>query len=141
VPRRGSTASIGPDYNGCLTGFVREYWKVKPGCTIFAKSPRALTRIGEFRPVWSHQEEPMIVESKTVRFDSLALDCGATLAPVDVAYETYGRLNEARSNAILIAHALTGDAHAAGISKIDGKPGWWDSMIGRARPSTPTSTS
>jgi homoserine O-acetyltransferase len=75
----------------------------------------------------------MIVESKTVRFDSLALDCGATLAPVDVAYETYGRLNHARSNAILIAHALTGDAHAAGISKVDGKPGWWDSMIGKGK--------
>jgi homoserine O-acetyltransferase len=75
----------------------------------------------------------MIVESKTVRFESLPLDCGATLAPVDVAYETYGRLNEARSNAILIAHALSGDAHAAGISKVDGKPGWWDSMIGKGK--------
>ncbi len=75
----------------------------------------------------------MIVETQTVWFESLPLDCGAVLSPVEVAYETYGRLNDARSNAILIAHALTGDSHAAGISHIDGKPGWWDSMIGKGK--------
>jgi len=47
----------------------------------------------------------MIVESDTVRFDSISLDSGATLAPVDVAYETYGRLNASKSNAILVQHA------------------------------------
>jgi hypothetical protein len=56
VPRRGSTASIGPDYNGCLTGFVREYWKVNLAAQSSPSLQRALTRIGEFRPVWSHQE-------------------------------------------------------------------------------------
>jgi homoserine O-acetyltransferase/O-succinyltransferase len=72
----------------------------------------------------------MIVETQVVRFDSLSLDCGVTLAPVDVAYETYGELNASATNAILIEHAFSGDAHAAGISQEDGKPGWWDNMIG-----------
>jgi homoserine O-acetyltransferase len=72
----------------------------------------------------------MIVETQHVRLDSLALDCGVVLAPVDVAYETYGTLNERRSNAILALHAFSGDAHAAGISPDGGKPGWWDNMVG-----------
>jgi homoserine O-acetyltransferase len=72
----------------------------------------------------------VIVETQSVRFDSLQLDCGAALGPVDVAYETYGELNPAHTNAILIEHAFSGDAHAAGISHDGGKPGWWDNMIG-----------
>ena len=52
----------------------------------------------------------MIVEAHTVRFDSLPLDNGATLTPVEVAYESYGRLNAAKSNAILVLHAFTGDS-------------------------------
>jgi homoserine O-acetyltransferase len=72
----------------------------------------------------------MIIETRAVRFDSIRLDNGATLAPVDVAYETYGQLNPARTNAILILHAFSGDAHAAGISPETGKPGWWDNSIG-----------
>jgi len=72
----------------------------------------------------------MIVEAHNVRFNSLPLDSGSTIAPVDLAYETYGELNPARSNAILVLHAFSGDAHAAGISPETGKPGWWDNMIG-----------
>jgi len=60
----------------------------------------------------------------------LSLDNGATLAPVEVAYETYGTLNARKTNAILVLHAFSGDAHAAGISHETGKPGWWDNMIG-----------
>ena len=72
----------------------------------------------------------MVVETKSVSFDSIALDSGATLSPVEIAYETYGDLDTDKSNAILITHAFTGDAHAAGISHETGKPGWWDNMIG-----------
>ena len=72
----------------------------------------------------------MIVQSNQVRFDSITVDSGPVLGPVDVAYETYGRLNPAKSNAILVLHAFSGDAHAAGIGPETGKPGWWDNMIG-----------
>lgn len=72
----------------------------------------------------------MIAETHSVRFDALSLDCGVTLAPIEVAYETYGELNDSKTNGILVCHAFSGDAHAAGISHDGGKPGWWDNMIG-----------
>ena len=75
-------------------------------------------------------EATFTVETQVVTFPSLTLDCGVTLMNVDVAYETYGILNAARTNAILVLHAFSGDAHAAGISKETGQPGWWSPMIG-----------
>jgi homoserine O-acetyltransferase len=63
--------------------------------------------------------------------DVLQLECGRTLGPIDVAYETYGALSPARDNAVLVFHALSGDAHAAGRhTPQDKHPGWWDVMIG-----------
>ncbi len=62
--------------------------------------------------------------------DELVLKSGARLGPITIAYETYGTLNAARSNAVLICHALSGDAHAAGWHEGAKKPGWWDIMIG-----------
>ena len=60
----------------------------------------------------------------------LTLDCGAVLDDVTIAYETYGRLNEARSNAILVCHALTGDQYASGFNPVTGRAGWWSTMVG-----------
>ena len=75
-----------------------------------------------------------LVETKYFTFADAApmqLDSGETLGPITLAYETYGRLNEDRSNAILICHALSGDSHAAGYYSPDDKgPGWWDDCIG-----------
>lgn len=74
----------------------------------------------------------MFVHTKYVEFDrELKLQSGASLRPITIAYETYGELNEDRSNAILILHALSGDAHVAGYnSPDDDKPGWWDDAVG-----------
>ncbi len=63
----------------------------------------------------------------------LRLESGEKLGPVTLAYETCGRLNADKTNAILVVHALSGDAHAAGYHEGDNKPGWWDDMIGPGR--------
>src|SRR5262245_63619758 len=63
--------------------------------------------------------------------NELTLVGGARLGPVRVAYETYGELSAARDNAIFVCHALTGDAHVAGLhSATSKKPGWWDELVG-----------
>lgn len=90
-------------------------------------SPRSAGWILSRRVLLANKENP------------LPLDCGKTIAPVYVEYETYGKLNPARDNAILVLHALSGDAHAAGWSEnadelrrpwLKNRPGWWDDMIG-----------
>ena len=64
----------------------------------------------------------------------LALDCGVSLSPFQIAYQTYGTLNAAKSNAVLVCHALTGDQHVANVHPVTGKNGWWETMIGPGRP-------
>jgi homoserine O-acetyltransferase len=71
-----------------------------------------------------------IVETKYYTFGELTLENGEQLAPVTLAYETYGKLNGDKSNAVLIVHALSGDAHVAGYHEGSNKPGWWDEMVG-----------
>ncbi len=75
-------------------------------------------------------ETGFLVDTQTVTFAALPLDCGVTLLNVEVAFETYGALNADRTNAILVLHAFSGDAHAAGISRETGQPGWWSQMVG-----------
>jgi homoserine O-acetyltransferase len=75
--------------------------------------------------------------SLIARFDAnkpLKLDAGVALSPFQIAYKTYGTLNAARSNAVLVCHALTGDQHAASASPVTGKQGWWETLVGPGKP-------
>ena len=76
---------------------------------------------------------PRVEHQRAVFADGLALDSGAVIAPLAVAYRTYGTLNAARSNAVLICHALTGDQYVAEPHPITGKSGWWESIVGPGR--------
>jgi homoserine O-acetyltransferase/O-succinyltransferase len=63
----------------------------------------------------------------------LQLDCGVALRDFPVAYQAYGRLNPAKSNTVVVCHALTGDQYVAGTHPVTGKPGWWDNLVGPGR--------
>ena len=94
------------------------------------ESPDSLTSVG-----WT---EPHVI-TLADESNPLLLDCGEELAPISVEYEMYGEMNQNKDNVILLLHALSGDAHAAGWDKkalemgrswrVD-RPGWWDAMIG-----------
>ncbi|KPL53895.1 homoserine O-acetyltransferase [Prosthecomicrobium hirschii] len=76
-------------------------------------------------------------DSLVARFGAdqpLQLDSGHSLGPWQIAYQTYGRLNADKSNAILVCHALTGDQHVHNIHPVTGKSGWWDLVIGPGLP-------
>jgi homoserine O-acetyltransferase len=76
----------------------------------------------------------------TLRFPTgkaLRLDSGARLEGLEIAYQTYGRLNEARSNAVLVCHALTMDQHVASTNPTTGRPGWWSRVVGPGLPLDP----
>ena len=77
-----------------------------------------------------------LVTPQTIHFDQpLSLSCGQRLKEYDLVIETYGQLNAARNNAVLICHALSGHHHAAGYHSMeDRKPGWWDNFIGPGKP-------
>jgi len=81
----------------------------------------------EQRPLLSKRQVAVVATEQ----DPLPLECGRSLAPVSLAYETFGVLSPERDNAILVCHALTGDSHVAGrYEPTDRKPGWWDSAVG-----------
>ena len=84
--------------------------------------PESLGQVETQRVVLFTEDDPLVLES------------GATIAPVEVAFETYGTLAPERDNVVFICHALTGDAHAAGHHGEPERPGWWDTLIGPGKP-------
>lgn len=85
----------------------------------------------------SHSDARFGLDRRVTLLGPLPLDCGAALAPVQIAYETYGSLNADKSNAVLICHALTGDQYVASTHPITGKPGWWTRLVGEGKPVDP----
>ncbi len=83
-----------------------------------APGPGSVGHVETQRVVLATPENPLLTRG------------GGRLAQVEVAYETYGELSPARDNALFVCHALTGDAHAAGLRHGETKPGWWDNLIG-----------
>jgi len=74
--------------------------------------------VGTVTPQFYYHPTPLVLES------------GDSLQSLIIAYETYGILNRERNNAVLICHALSGDAHVAGFHAGEDKPGWWDTVVG-----------
>jgi len=88
-------------------------------------------------PLYAAGGEAICPSSKTIVFAAeapLRMECGVNLSPFTIAYQTYGVLNNERSNAILVCHALTGDQHVSNTHPVTGKPGWWETMVGPGRP-------
>ncbi|MCU0887090.1 MAG: homoserine O-acetyltransferase [Rubritepida sp.] len=77
---------------------------------------------------------PEISHQRVVLPDGLRLDSGAHIKPLAIAYRTYGTLNAAATNAVLVCHALTGDQYVAERQPVTGKPGWWDNLVGPGLP-------
>ncbi len=90
------------------------------------------SRISCFGPHYRQVEVGKIV--LLAKDKPLKLDCGLEVSDFPLAYQTYGTLNESRSNAILVCHALTADQYLVGEHPVTGKPGWWDRMVGPSKP-------
>ncbi len=88
-------------------------------------------------PSLSTKEEPLTGESQFFTFssppDGFRFQNGEMITPLTLAYETYGRLNQSKTNAVLITHALSGDAHVAGYQPGKKSTGWWHGMVGQGK--------
>ena len=90
--------------------------------------------LGLSKAVMDHSEQAAEPAHTHVTFDDgMMLECGVALARMTVAYRTYGTLSAARTNAVLVCHALTSDQYVAEPHPLTGKPGWWDTLVGPGR--------
>jgi homoserine O-acetyltransferase len=87
-----------------------------------------MTAVADMAPL------PDVDHQRAVFEDGLVLDCGVRLAPLEIAWRSYGTLNAERSNAILVCHALTADQYLAERQPVTGKPGWWENLVGPGKP-------
>ncbi len=96
------------------------------------------TRRRETGALWqaavAEVENPSSLVARFGADEPLLMDCGLSLGPWQLAYQTYGSLNATKSNAVLVCHALTGDQHVANVHPVTGKSGWWETMVGPGRP-------
>ncbi|WP_114184578.1 homoserine O-acetyltransferase MetX [Microvirga aerophila] len=79
-------------------------------------------------------DDPSSLVARFGASEPLLMDSGGSIGPWQIGYQTYGKLNADKSNAVLICHALTGDQHVANVSPLTGKPGWWSTMVGPGKP-------
>ena len=77
---------------------------------------------------------PQVDHQRALFAEGLALDCGMVIAPMAVAYQTYGTLNAAKTNAVLVCHALTADQYVSKLNPLTGRAGWWDTIVGPGLP-------
>jgi homoserine O-acetyltransferase len=108
--------------------------------TIHCKPADKVQAVSSNKTIWNLELETVdpgvgIVQTHYESWDEpLLLESGVEFGPITLAYETYGTLNQQRDNAVLVLHALSGDAHVAGRHHPnDRKPGWWDALIGPGR--------
>ena len=87
-----------------------------------------MTAVADMAPL------PDVDHQRAAFEDGLVLDCGVRLAPLEIAWRSYGTLNAERSNAILVCHALTADQYLAERQPVTGKPGWWENVVGPGQP-------
>lgn len=123
-----------PDGRGSSAS--RDHWLVAPADGSAPERPGAPTSELPVTGAWQPGDRPAARKFLEVGSDRpFVLEGGGVLHGLSIAYETWGELNSDRSNAVLVCHALTGDAHAAGRSEV-GQPtaGWWDPLIGPGRP-------
>ena len=97
-------------------------------------APAALTPAFRQGDAHDQADSPASLVERFGPDEPLLLDSGRRLDHLQIAYQSYGKLNADRSNAVLVCHALTGDQHLANTHPVTGKPGWWSDMVGSGKP-------